>query len=373
MIKRFVLILAGFVAIVVVLGAIKGSQIKEAMSMSHAAPPSSVTTYEAQSLEWRNYVHAIGSLAPVQGVTLSADAAGAVMKLNVENGAAVKKGDLLVEIDASVEQAQLAAAEARANLAKVGLERSKSLLGNNTVAQSEFDAADASYKQAVADKESIKAAIDKKFMRAPFDGRVGIRVVNVGEYVSPGTPLLPLQQLDPIYVNFNVPQRQLAALAVGQSVRVAIDGVGAEKYEGKINAINSVVDPVTRNVAVQAILSNPKETLRAGMFARVEVELPDVQSRVVVPATAISYASYGNSVFIVEKMKGPDGQEYLGVRQQFVTIGDARGDLISIEGGVKPGEQIVSAGVFKLRNGVPVQVNNTVQPSANLTPKPANT
>jgi membrane fusion protein (multidrug efflux system) len=373
MIKKFLIALSGFVVLVLALGAIKAKQIHTAMSVSHEQPASSVTTFEAKQVEWRSYIKAIGSLAPVQGVTISADADGQIVRIPVESGTAVKAGDILVEIDASVEEAQLAASEARAGLAKVGLDRAQSLLGNNTVAKSEFDTADATYKQAMAEVASFQATIDKKRVRAPFDGRVGIRLVNVGQYVSRGSPLLPLQKLDPIYVNFSVPQRQLSSLSVGQKVVVNVDAAEAGSFEGAVNAINSEVDAATRTVTVQATVSNPNEILRAGMFAKVEVELPQAESLVVVPATAIAYASYGNSVFIVEKMKDDSGKEYVGVRQQPVTVGTARGDLVSIAGGVKPGEQVVTAGVFKLRNGVPVQVNNTVQPSSNPAPKPSNT
>jgi membrane fusion protein (multidrug efflux system) len=209
-------------------------------------------------------------------------------------------------------------------------------------------------------------------VRAPFDGRIGIRLVNTGQFVDRGQPLLPLQKLDPIFVNFNVPQRQLPSLALGQSVSVLIDAF-EQPFTGRLTAINSEVDATTRNVAVQATLANPTEVLRAGMFARVEVQLPATESLVVVPATAIAYASYGNSVYVVEKMKHPDGKEYLGVRQQFVKLGATRGDLIAVTGGLKPGEQVVSAGVFKLRNGAAVSVNNAVQPTSNPAPKPVNT
>jgi len=210
-------------------------------------------------------------------------------------------------------------------------------------------------------------------VRAPFDGRVGIRLVNEGQYVARGRALLPLQQLDPIYVNFTIPQRQLNALAMGQKVDVVVDAFEGHPFPATITAINSEVDATTRSISVQATLANPQERLRAGMFARVEVQLPDAETQVVVPATAVSYASFGNSVFIVEQLKDAAGQSYLGVRQQFVKLGAARGDLIVITEGVKPGEQVVTAGVFKLRNGVPVQVNNIVQPSSESAPKPANT
>jgi membrane fusion protein (multidrug efflux system) len=201
---------------------------------------------------------------------------------------------------------------------------------------------------------------------------VGIRLINVGQFVARGRPLVPIQKLDPIYVNFNIPQRQLGQLSIGQKISVSVDAF-PKAFEGKISAINSEVDASTRNVSVQAVLSNPQEQLRAGMFVQVSVELPIGEPQIVLPATAIAYAPYGNSVYVIEQMKGKDGKEYLGVRQQIVKIGATRGDLIAIEEGVKPGEQIVTAGVFKLRNGAPVQLNNAAQPSSSSTPKPANT
>jgi membrane fusion protein (multidrug efflux system) len=219
----------------------------------------------------------------------------------------------------------------------------------------------------------LQALIDKKHVRAPFDGRIGIRLVNQGQYVSKGRALMPLQKLNPIFVNFSVPQRHLPDLVLGQQISVTVDAFAGTTFPGVISAINSEVDATSRNISVQATLTNPHEILRSGMFAQVEIELPVSSPKIALPATAVAYASYGNSVFIVENIKGKDGVEYLGVRQQIVQLGATRGDLIAIEGGVKPGEQVVSAGVFKLRNGAHVQVNNSVQPSASATPKPANT
>jgi len=373
MIKKFVIAIIGFLAVVFLLGAVKVAQIKEMSSISHVPPPTAVTTAEAKSVEWHSYINAIGTLAPVEGTTLSADADGIVSRIIAESGAAVKAGDLLVELDTSVETAQLAAAQARAELARISLERSKDLWDRNATSKAEFDAADAGYKQAQAEIAALNAQIAKKQVRAPFDGRVGIRLANAGQFVARGKPLLPLQKLDPIYVNFNVPQRFLPAVVPGQEVQVHIDAFPQHPFIGKITATNSEVDAATRNLSVQATLSNPEELLRSGMFAHVEVELKGSEKQIVVPATAIAYASYGNSIFIVEKMKGEDGKEFLGVRQQFVKLGATRGDLIAIAEGLKPGEQIVTSGVFKLRNGVPVQINNTAVPSANDAPKPANT
>lgn len=372
MAKKFILVVGGFLAVVLALGAVKAAQVNKMMSTPQMPPLTSVSTAEAKAVQWHSSLHAIGTLAPVEGVTISADADGTVVKIAAENGAAVKTGDLLVELDTTVEAAQLAAAEARAELSRVNVERAKELWDRQAVSKSEFDAASASFKQAGAEVAALKAQIAKKQLRAPFDGRVGIRMVNLGQYVARGAPLLPLQKLDPIFVNFNIPQRNLPALSIGQKVSITVDAFPGTSFEATVSAINSQVDPVTRNVSVQATIPNSKEQLRAGMFAQVEVQMPEAESLVIVPATAVAYASYGNSVFIVENVKGPDGKEFLGVRQQFVKLGPARGDLIAIAEGLKPGEQVVTAGVFKLRNGIPVQVNNDVQPAANAAPKPAN-
>lgn len=373
MIKKFLISLGAFAAVVVTLGAVKTAQVKQMMSTPPFMPAASVSTAEAKAVQWNAAINAIGTLAPVEGVTLSADADGTIVRIAAENGATVKAGDLLVEFDTSVEIAQLAAAEARADLARLNLERNQELLSRQTISKSEFDAASASFKQAGAEVGALKALIAKKQVRAPFAGRVGIRHINLGQFVARGAPLLPLQKLDPIFVNFYIPQRQLPAIALGQKVDIAIDAFEGQRFEATITAINSEIDPATRNIAVQATVANPKELLRAGMFARVEVQMAAAEQLVAVPATAIAYASYGNSIFIVETMKDPAGKEYLGVRQQFVKTGPTRGDLIAITEGLKPGEQVVTAGVFKLRNGAHVQVNNTVTPSSSATPKPANT
>jgi membrane fusion protein (multidrug efflux system) len=373
MFKKFLIAIVGFIIVVLSLGAVKVAQIKEMSSVSHVPPATAVTTIEASSVAWHPVLQVIGTLAPVEGVTLSADAEGTITKIMAENGTAVKAGDPLIELDTSVEVAQLNAAEARAELAKVNIDRAKDLLNSKTLAKSEFDTIEATAKQSVADVAALKAQINKKLVRAPFDGRIGIRQVNVGEYISKGRALMPLQNLNPIFANFNVPQRQLSDLSIGQKMSVTIDAYQGKVFEGAISAINPEVDAATRNVSIQATLTNPDELLRSGMFAQVEVQLPAAQARVVVPATSIAYAPYGNSVFIVEKMKDAQGNEYLGVRQQLVKLGDTRGDLVAIEDGVKPGEQVVTSGVFQLRNAAHVQINNVAQPTANPTPNPANT
>ncbi len=373
MLKRFVGTLLLLALIVASLGAVKVAQIQKMSSQSHAMPATAVSTCEARLEAWQPSISSIGTLAPVQGVTVSADADGPVVKILVENGATVQAGDLLLELDTGVEQAQLEAAEAQLALAKLTAGRANDLLARGTVSQSDFDQATAELNQAEGAVRALRATIDRKRVRAPFAGRVGIREVNLGQFVSRGQPLLPLQKLDSLYVNFKVPQRLLGKLSIGQQVSVDVDAFRDTTFEAAIAAINPEVDPTTRNFSVQALLANPGERLRPGMFAQVAVQLPAGEPQIVLPATAIAYAPYGNSVFVVEQIKGPDGAEFLGVRQQFVTVGATRGDLVAISGGVKPGEQIVTSGIFKLRNSMPVQVNNAVQPTSDPAPHPANT
>ena len=373
MLSKFFIAIFGFILVVCSLGAVKYQQIAQMSSVSHVPPPIAVTTIDAASVAWHPVMQAIGTLAPVQGVTLSADAEGTIVKIMVESGTAVKAGDPLVELDTTVELAQLNAAEARADLARISIDRAEGLLKSNSMAKSEYDSIAAASKQSLAEVAALKAQIDKKLVRAPFDGRIGIRMVNVGQYISKGRALMPLQKLDPMFVDFSIPQRQLSTLSIGQKISVTVDAYQGKVFEGTISAVNSEVDAASRNISVQATLSNPEERLRSGMFVQVEVQLPVSDSRVVLPATAIAYASYGNSVFVVEKMKDATGAEYLGVRQQPVKLAETRGDLVAIESGLNPGEQVVTSGVFKLRNAAHVEVNNTVQPSAQSAPKPANT
>jgi len=373
MIKKILISLGGFVLVVLSLGAIKIAQIKAMSSIDHSKPAASVTTITAGEESWRPSLSAIATLAPVEGVLLSADADGAVLMVGVENGSSVNAGDVLFELDATVEAAQLASAEARTDIARLNAHRATELLAKSTISQSEFDSTQAQLTQADADAGAIKALLAKKTVRAPFNGRVGIRLVNTGQYVSRGMPLISLQRLSQMYVNFTIPQRQLPLLQLGQDIAVKVDAFPSDTFAGLLVAINPEVDSTSRNLAAQALIENPDERLRAGMFVNVEVVLPAAKPAVVLPATAIVYASYGNSVYVIEKMKDADGKEYLGASQRFVKLGQTRGDQIAVTEGVKVGDEVATAGVFKLRNSLPVQINNTVQPSNNPAPKPANT
>jgi len=373
MIKRLLITLGGFLLVALSLGFVKVAQLNKMQAQAPQQPVMSVSSMDAATESWNPFISTIGSVAPIQGVSLSAEGEGTVIKINVENGQRVKTGDVLIELDITVEEAQLKASQAQLELAKLESNRAQELLQKNTISQAQLDQATAQLNQIQATVSSLQAIIQKKVVRAPFDGRVGIRIVNIGQYVNRGQPLIPLQKLDQLYVNFTLPERDLPKLKEGETVRLVVDAFPNRVFDGKLTAISPEVNASTRNVSVQAVVDNPEEVLRPGMFARVEVVLPEAQPLVVVPATAVYYNAYGNSVFIVEQVKGKDGKEYLGVRQQFVKLGDRRGDLIAVTEGVKAGEKVVSAGVFKLRNGMPVQINNTVQPSASATPTPANT
>jgi membrane fusion protein, multidrug efflux system len=376
--KKIVLIVLAFlagIAIVLALGGIKFFQVRKAMQehASFSLPPESVTSLVAKEEDWIPALKAVGSTAAVQGVTVSTDEPGIVHKINFESGQNVKEGDLLVQLEISQEQAQLRSAEAQMRLAGANLLRQQNLLKSRVSSQADYDTAQAEYDQAVAKVEEVKALINKKTIRAPFSGVLGIRAVNLGQYLQSGAQVAPLQSLDPIYVNFWLPQQYLGQIAAGQPVKVQADGLPNTSFDGKINAVDAVIDEATRNVRVQATLANPKGLLRPGMFVNTEVPLASTASHIVVPATAIQFAPYGDMVYIIEEMKGPDGKPYQGVRQQVVKVGESRGDRVAILSGVKAGEQVVTSGVFKLRPGVAVQVNNSIQPENSESPKPEDT
>jgi membrane fusion protein (multidrug efflux system) len=378
MIKKILLIVFAFlagIAIAVALGGIKFFQVRKAIAehASFSLPPESVTSLIAKEEEWIPALKAVGSTAAVQGVTVSTDEPGIVQKINFESGQTVKEGDLLVQLEVSQEQAQLRSAEAQMRLAGANLLRQQNLLKSRVSSQADYDSAQAQYDQAVARVEEVKALINKKTIRAPFTGVLGIRAVNLGQYLQSGAQVAPLQSLDPIYVNFWLPQQNLGQIAAGQLVRVQADGLPDVAFDGKINAVDAVIDEATRNVRVQATLPNPQGLLRPGMFVNTEVPLASKSSHIVLPATAIQFAPYGDMVYIIEDMKGPDGKTYRGVRQQVVKVGESRGDRVAIHSGVKAGEEVVTSGVFKLRPGAQVQVNNSIQPENSEAPKPEDT
>jgi membrane fusion protein (multidrug efflux system) len=315
-------------------------------------------------------VNSIGTVAAVQGVTVSADLPGIVEKISFESGRMVRAGDVLVRLDTSQEEAQLAAAAAQRDLSRLSLERMRGLRESGVIAQADYDRAASELKQGDARIGEIRATIARKTIRAPFSGLLGIRKVNLGQYLAGGDPVVPLQSLRPVYVNFSVPQQEVGHLRPGAAVQVAAAGVQGLQGRGRITAVDSIVDEATRNVQVQATFDNADGALHPGMFVETKVLLGASQTLLTLPASAISYAPYGDSVFVVEDVKGPDGKPYRGVRQQFVKLGGTRGDQVAVVSGLKPGEEVVTSGVFKLRNGVAVQVNNKIQPANSQAPRP---
>jgi len=371
MVKRMLVMLVTTALIVGALGFVKFRQIQSAIGQaaSFQPPPEAVTTITAVQEQWPETLSAIASVAAVQGVTISADLPGTVDRIGFEAGQWVREGEVLALLDTRQEQAQLAAAEAQRELARVNFERMQGLLNENVVSRAEFDRATADQRQSDAHVGEIRATIERKTIRAPFSGVLGIRRVNLGQYLSAGDALVTLQSLNPIYVNFGVPQQAMAQVRAGRTVKITAANLAGLEFTGRITAIDSVVDESTRNVQVQATLSNTDGKLRSGMFVQAEVQVGATATIVAVPASAISYAPYGNSVFVVGDWQDANGKSYRGVRQQFVKLGAARGDQIAILSGLKAGDEVVTSGVFKLRNGAAVQINNTVRPSNNAAPK----
>ena len=372
MIKRMILMLSVMTVFLAALGFIKFRQFQAAAGQAAAfqPPPEAVTTIVAREEEWPVNLSAIGTTAPVQGVTVSADLPGIVDRMRFESGRAVREGDVLVELDTRQERAQLAAAEAERDLARVNFERMEGLVVDGAISRADYDQAAAKRKQTEARVGEIRAAIERKTIRAPFSGILGIRHVHLGQYLSAGDPVVPLQSRDPIYVNFGVPQQDAGQLRAGGRVRVTADDLPGVALTGRITAIDSIVDEDTRNVKVQATLANRNGRLRPGMFVQVEAAVGASRSVIALPASAISYAPYGDSVFVVTDMTDSNGATYRGVRQQFVKLGSTRGDQMAVLSGVNPGEEVATSGLFKLRNGAAVQVNNAVVPANSPAPKP---
>ena len=372
--KRIFFTIVGLIVLIAVLGGIKGLQFfrMTAAGKQFVPPPETITSFEVQTKAWETLLTSVGTLEAVQGVMVTAELKGKVENIAFEPGAKVRAGDLLVQQDISSETAQLRASEAAVKLAKITLERTRKLLTEKTVSQSQYDNADAQYKQAAAQADNIRAAIAKKTIRAPFAGRLGIRLINLGQALNEGDAIVSLQSFDPIFANFSLPQQQLAKVRPGFFVRMTTDALPGRTIEGKITAINPAVDAATRNIEIQATAANPGEQLRPGMFVSVNVVLPTQEKVLPIPATAVLYAPYGDSVFVVEEKKNEKKSQQPSkiVRQQFIRLGEKRGDFIAVASGLKEGETIVSTGVFKLRNGQSVVVNNSLAPEFKLMPKP---
>jgi membrane fusion protein (multidrug efflux system) len=383
---RYLVVAGGLLLVVAALAGVKVSQISSLIAMGKeweaaGPPPESVASGVAQAESWEGTLSAVGTVAGVESVAVSNDAPGRVVRIHFESGAEVKKGQVLVELDTSVERAQLASAKSRRGLARTNAARSKALFQQSVVSQSQFDNDQAQLEMANTDYQAIQAQIDRKMVRAPFAGRLGIRAVNVGQYLNPGTTLTTLEAVGGVFVDFTLPQRMLALVKDGMPVRISATQDGKEPLaEGTVSAIDPAIDEVTRSIKLRASIANESAKLRPGMFVNVAVVLPRRDKVTIVPLTAVVHAPYGDSLFVIEDKKAdapgmaqtPDGRPVKVARQQFVRLGEARGDFVVVREGIKPGEAVVSAGAFKLRNGSPIVIDNSVKPEPKLDPRPEN-
>ncbi|MFA9461351.1 efflux RND transporter periplasmic adaptor subunit [Thiohalorhabdus methylotrophus] len=374
MIKRMLLML---IALALVFGGIFGWKYYTAMLMqqrmaSMKPPPSTVTTYEAEATTWQPELHAVGSLQAVRGVSVSPEVAGRVIDIRFQSGRRVRKGELLVALNTSTEEAELDRLQAQKDLAETQLRRVRELRSKNQTSQAEVDQAAAEVETLSAQIARERTIIDKMNIRAPFSGVVGIRKVDLGQYVSPGTDLVNLQALQPLYVDFTLPQQNLRHIREGMPVELTVDTYPDRTFRGEITALDPRVAQSTRNFAVRATLENKEKRLRPGMFADVAVQLPEQREVVTLPKTAITSQPYGDSVFVVQEKKGPDGKPVKTVTKRFVRTGDRRGSQVAVSEGVSAGETVVTSGQLKLREGARIKVNNEVRPDSNPSPTPPN-
>jgi len=375
MAKKIVLSSLALLAVLLGLGGLVGikmSQFKTMMAGSAhaAAPPEAVATSPVQASERKPTLDAVGTVTAVQGVTLNAEVAGTIRRIAFEDGAQVQAGAVLVELDTSVERAQLEAALASQELARINLESGKSLVDSGAMPKNQFSSLEAQSKQTGAEVARLQAVIAKKTIRAPFSGRTGLRQVNLGQLVGNGDKIVSLQSLDPVYVDFGLPQQRLSQLKVGAPVSVTTDVFPDETFAGELSAIHPEVDQATRSARLRATLKNPDGKLRPGMFAKAQVGMPTIENVLLIPATSVTYAPYGDSVFVV---KQGEKDKPATVQQKFVRLGPAQGDFVVVTQGLSAGDLVVTTGNFKLRNGVSVTINNELKPEPSLTPKPSDT
>jgi membrane fusion protein (multidrug efflux system) len=375
---RVALVVVGLVLLVGLLAAVKVAQIGTLMSMGKqmqkdGPPPEAVSSTVARAQDWETTLSAVGTITSIRSVPLSNELPGTVTRILFQSGDIAREGQVLVELDASVEKAQLGSARARRDLAEKNAQRARKLTKGEAMTRQQLDEAETALAAATTDVNALNAQVDRKVVRAPFAGRLGIRAVNVGQYLNPGTTVTTLDALGATFVDFPLPQDAQAAVRVGQPVRVTAPS-WAKPMDAKISAIDPTIDPATRNIKLRATI--PGHDPRPGMFVTVEVVQPKQERVVIVPATAVVHAPYGDSVFIIEAKKPgspgmdrtPDGKAVMIARQQFVRVGRQRGDFIAIAKGVRAGQTLVTAGAFKLRNNAPVTVDNRVAATPHLDP-----
>jgi membrane fusion protein (multidrug efflux system) len=373
MIKRMVIMLAG---VGVLFGLVFGFQVFKAKMIEKAmaalrSPPQTVSTTTAAEQDWQSQLEAVGSLRAVKGADLSLEVSGIVDAISFESGDDVQAGAVLVRLRSSDDLAKLQSLQASAELALINYNRDVKQLAVKAVAQATVDTDEANLKSFRAQVAEQQAIVDKKTLKAPFAGHLGLRQVDLGQYLNAGATVVTLQALDPIYIDFFLPQQALDQISVGQPVTARIDTYPNQTFMGKISAVNPKVDTNTRNVQVRATMTNPEHRLLPGMYATVDIAVGVPRHYVTLPQTAITFSSYGDTVYVVEKQADGNGQpQQLTAHQTFITTGPTRGDQIAVLKGVNPGDTVVTAGQVKLRNGAPVVVNNSVQPSSNPSPKP---
>ncbi len=373
--KKPILLAVGVIVLVVlVLGGIKASQIRAMIAAGEAfvPPPQAVTTAEVTEVSWKPELTAVGSVVAVQGVTVASEVPGTITEIAFKSGQMVEEGDLLVRLDTSIERAQLASAVASAKLADIDYQRKKNLPPNAAVSGADVDAAAAKATQAAADVANFKAVIARKTIRAPFSGRLGIRHVDLGEVLQPGAPIVSLQSSDPIYVDFSLPQQALSLIEPGHTATITTDGFDGRTWEGKVEVIDAEVDIGTRNFAVRALVANPDGKLRTGMFVDVTVVQPEARKLLAIPGSAVLFAPYGDSVYVIKEQESESGEKQQIAEQEFVRLGERRGDLVAVSSGLNAGDVVVSTGAFKLQSGMAVTVRNDLAPEINTDPNPPN-
>lgn len=376
--KKTIFILAIALGIGAILTALVVTKLSQFGAMAEAGenggpPPSTVSVTSPRTDTWETRYKSVGSVEPIRGIQLETEAAGTVDGIYFENGETVEAGDLLVQLDIDVEQAQLRAAEATARLAQTEFERATRLRESGNVPQSQLDQAVADLERAEAEIQNLKALIQRKTIEAPFDGRVGIRQINLGQYVPTGAPIVSLQADEQVYINFSLPQKTLSKIESGMRLEVTSDAFSGRTFVGELTAMSPEIDPATRSVALQGTIDNPEGLLRSGLFVNIELVSEQTEDVLLIPSTAILYAPYGNSVYTVETDKDEaSGEERLVAKQKFIRIGRTRGDFVSVLDGLEAGDKIVSAGAFKLRNGAAITINNELAPKPQLDPEPDN-
>jgi len=371
--KKILLTLVGILLLVAAIIGIKASQIMDliAAGKTFQIPPISIQVTEAITQSWADQFDAVGTIESVQGVTLANEVAGKVEKIAFASGSMVAAGDVLVILDKASEEAQLRSAMAAAELANLNLSRTRELRKTSVISQSELDTAESQQKNTAARVEELQWMLQKRTIKAPFSGRVGIRQIQEGQFLQAGAPIVSLQSLDPVYVNFSLPQQRLSDLSVGMKVQATTDALAGRVFEGRLTAIDAEVDPLTRNIRLQATMANQDGGLRPGMFAAVSAIAPVEKKHTVIPGTAVIFAAYGNSVFVVKEEVDKDGKPHLVCDQKFVRLGSRKGDFVAVEEGLQEGEKVVSAGGFKLNKGASVVIAEGERPVPLTSPQPS--